>query len=180
MRTSQSFQQSTTGTATQPNGSQSSSCPSEKAENHAPTPQNVSAPKPFMRSYSEKSAEITAEGITTKPRTTKKPRTSCDVFMPEALYDDLKPLAANKLIGFSWGGEDYAKVRRSQGPDRAGLELHSKLLEVMFRHCPKGFPAHNPLKRVLKKLTVDFCLNTNSKKSDEEFASLGSDWIRLM
>ena len=71
------------------------------------------------------------------------PRRGVVEFSVTDLCDLLSPYAALKVPPFSdWECSLYAKSRRVQGPDRAGLETYHTLIKSVLLVCPSGRPSH--------------------------------------
>ena len=82
----------------------------------------------------------------------KKVRTSNDLFYKAALYEALKVFAMLKKLAWDWEFLEYGKSRRSQGPDREGLEYYFEVLQAVLKFAPKGFPSLALLKLVWTQL----------------------------
>ena len=82
----------------------------------------------------------------------KKPRTCSTNFDPDDLLQLWKPLAELKDAGFSWMGNDYDKSKRTQGPDREGLQTYAVALEKLMQVVNGGIPRHTPIKLTLAAL----------------------------
>ena len=80
------------------------------------------------------------------------PGTCGDNFSVDKLVADLQPWANLKKCPFDWELQRYAKSRKSQGPDRAGLHFYAPLLSVVLKHAPHGYPSVVLLKMVWKEL----------------------------
>ena len=71
------------------------------------------------------------------------PRRGVMEFSVVDLCELLTPYAKLKVPPFAdWEGSFYAKSRRGQGPDRAGLKTYHTLLKSILLVCPSGFPSH--------------------------------------
>ena len=72
------------------------------------------------------------------------------------LVDDLTPLANQKRCGFDWELAKYGKSSKQQGPDREDIQTYHKLLEIILRHAPYGFPSTVGLKLTWRQLHEDY------------------------
>jgi len=109
-------------------------------------------------------------------------RAPTDRFDGAALHEALLPLARDKSPGFDWELAAYLKTKRSQAPDRVGLERYGLLLQTILPFCPRGFPNHGLLRDVL--ISLDTAHNIRSpqvlpQKSRMEWANDVADAIRL-
>ena len=91
----------------------------------------------------------------------RKARTPNDKFDPDELATDLKDIANRSKHNFAWDASDYAKSRRSQGPDPKGLELYKEPLTVLVRRCPSGYPGYKALSNTFDQ----FCFVENCSSS---------------
>ena len=89
-------------------------------------------------------------------KSTRKPRTATDRFDGQSLLDDLRAFARLKDLGWDWELSNYAKLKRSQAPDRAGLESYAELMLVVLKHAPRGFPNHMLLRDVWLELDKQY------------------------
>jgi len=114
----------------------------------------------------------------------KRSRTQNDVLDCVELGKHLEPYAKLKTAPWDWEVARYGKTRRSQGPDRQGLEAYDKLLQVILLAAPTGHP---PLYR-LREVWVWLHKEHNIMASDiqkrgmpvSDWASQSADNIRLM
>jgi hypothetical protein len=114
----------------------------------------------------------------------KRSRTQNDVLDCVELGKHLEPYAKLKTAPWDWEVAGYGKTRRSQGPDRQGLEAYEKLLQVIRLAAPTGHP---PLYR-LREVWVWLHKEHNIMASDiqkrgmpvSDWASQSADNIRLM
>ena len=88
----------------------------------------------------------------------KRSRPRNDYFDVHALVAALSPLAGMKASAcpIDWELVHYPKSRRSQAPDRQGLEKYSALLLIILQYAPRCFPNHNLLKMVYLDLHRKF------------------------
>ena len=69
-----------------------------------------------------------------------KVRTQNDHFHVLSMCKGLEKYARMKACGWDWELSYYAKTRRSQGPDHAGLLRYVKLIGVMLVFLPNACP----------------------------------------
>ena len=109
-------------------------------------------------------------------------RAPTDRFDGRALHDALVPFARVKTPGFDWEVNSYLKTKRSQAPDREGLQRSAPLLEVTLAFCPHGYPKHGLLRDVLAGLDVSYNIRSPQVptfKSRSDWANDAADAIRL-
>ena len=109
----------------------------------------------------------------------KRRRTSNDLMDVAKLVDDLRPLAQQRIPGFAWSMRDYAKRKRSLGPDHSGLLKHRDLLVVVASHAPCAFPAQVQLRSALIVLDEELGI-WHGTGSRELWAAEAADIIRVM
>ena len=76
----------------------------------------------------------------------RSPRSCNDVFGVADLCVLLKQYANQKRLSWDWFLHFYTKIRRSQGPDRAGLRYYQVLLRTVLQVAPRGRPGLIALK----------------------------------
>lgn len=84
--------------------------------------------------------------------------TLCDNFDVHGLVEDLRAFATINDCAFDWELASYAKSRRSQGADRAGLSHYSQLLAVVLAHAPHGHPSLVLLEIARKELQLEYAI----------------------
>ena len=52
--------------------------------------------------------------------------------------------------GFCWLGNDYDKCKRTQGPDREGMDKYAGALDKLLQVVGYGLPRHTPIKDTLR------------------------------
>ena len=116
-----------------------------------------------------------------------KQRTPNDIVDGSELEEALKPFAEKKQLGWDWEFDQYGKSRRSQGPDRDGLEFYLAILVVIFSFAPLGHPPLTILRQVWKNLHNRFDIMSAAAKgrcrrSDpvDQWAHDSADKLRLM
>ena len=110
----------------------------------------------------------------------KRYRTPNDKFDIGKLINALEPFAASKKFALDWEFEAYNKSRRSQGPDREGLEHYSKLLGTILYIAPHGFPGHQQLKATWEQLQEDYkIMGKDVKAPIDKWSSQCADKVRL-
>ena len=116
----------------------------------------------------------------------KKVRTSNDLFCKAALYEALKVFAMLKKLAWDWDFLEYGKSRRSQGPDREGLEYYFEVLQAVLKFAPKGFPSLALLKLVWTQLNEKHNVMAEEVKAKykqkgiDSWASDACDKLRVM
>ena len=117
--------------------------------------------------------------VTSPRRWSAGKRTPNDVVDVGGLCMALDDFAALKKPPFpDWEFAQYAKSRRSQGPDREGIALYKPLLAVIVRFAPRGFPGHVALRDVWLHMNRKHGI----KEGDEDsavWASKCADMVRL-
>ena len=109
-------------------------------------------------------------------------RAQTDRFDGTELEEALKAYARIKDNTFDWEMGAYAKTRRSQSPDRAGLEKYAPLLSTILSFAPGGFPNHGLLRDVLISLDSTYIIRSKdvpATKSRMDWANDVADTIRL-
>lgn len=96
----------------------------------------------------------------------------------------LAPFAVLKTPPFDWEVAGYGKTRRSQGPDRDGLEAYEQLLRVILRAAPSGHPSLGRLRSVWMWLHGKYGLMAPDIQSKGvplcDWAAQAADTVRLM
>ena len=69
-------------------------------------------------------------------------RSRNDTVSVASLCDALKAEADKKTLPWDWHISEYNKSRRSQGPDRSGLEFYLPLLCILVALAPRCQPGH--------------------------------------
>ena len=114
----------------------------------------------------------------------KRPRSCNDPIDCADLVADLLPLANLRKAPFDWHVAAYGKQRRSQGPDREGLEHYHALLDIVLDHAPTALPGQVPLRRCWMELDRKFDLMPQDLKekriSPETWADEAATAIKLM
>ena len=100
--------------------------------------------------------------------------TTNDRFDPEALTDALKPLAMLKKPPCDFEFEQYGKTRRSQGPDREGLEHYLPLLMILLKFATRSLPLKTLLKIVWLQLEENWSIK--SKRHEDKN---NADWVDM-
>ena len=88
----------------------------------------------------------------------KRPRSSNDEFDVKLLCAELAPYARVKDLQWDWEFSQYAKTRRSQAPDRLGLEKYQEFLKTVLRVAPGGLPSQVRLREVFMYLDQHHCI----------------------
>ena len=102
----------------------------------------------------------------------RKSGTTNDRFDPEALTDALKPVAMLKKTQCDFEFEEYGKTRRSQGPDRDGLEYYAPLLKILLMFAPRSLPLKALVKIVWLQLEEEY--EIKSKRHENKTTA---DWV---
>jgi hypothetical protein len=116
----------------------------------------------------------------------KKPRTSNDIFCPVALFEALKVFAMLKKLAWDWEFLNYAKSRRSQGPDREGLEYYFEVLQAVLKFAPGAFPSLALLRLTWAQLHDNFDVMADEVKAKykksgvQAWATDAGDKMRIM
>ena len=63
-------------------------------------------------------------------------------FVPAYLAERLDALAAQRKSRFSWAGNSYTALSRSQAPNQESLNEHATALQHFVAIAPNGFPSH--------------------------------------
>ena len=109
-------------------------------------------------------------------------RSSTDRFDGNELHAALLPFAQLKNPGFDWELGSYAKSRRSQSPDRLGLEKYAPLLSCVLTVAPGGYPNHTALRDVIIGLNAEHGIRsptTANTKTVLDWANDVADIVRL-
>ena len=112
------------------------------------------------------------------------PRGGSDAFDSRAMLADLDGFARDRACCFDWEVSQYDKHRRSQGPDRAGLEMYKPLLLIILKHCPRGRPAFVQIRDIWLALLEKFDIMDRSlsarRLSPDVWATDAANRIRIM
>ena len=109
----------------------------------------------------------------------RRPRARTDKFDGAALAEALKKFARLKDLEWDWEIRRYSKTRRSQAPDRRGLEVYSPLLQVILSFSPSGFPNHTILRDVWLELEDQYGVRDKSCTLRlADWANLSADAVR--
>ena len=82
----------------------------------------------------------------------RSPRGKANFFEAEQLLEAWEPLAKKKKPGFRWDGQEYGKERKSQGPDRSGLNKHAEPLMGLLEVAGGCHPRHVAVRNTLELL----------------------------
>ena len=104
----------------------------------------------------------------------RKSGTTNDRFDPEALTNALKPLAELKKPACDFEFEQYGKTRRSQGPDRDGLEYYEPLLLIILQFAARALPLKAHLKIVWLQLQDDYLIKSKRHENKTK-----ADWVDM-
>ena len=100
------------------------------------------------------------------------------------LIDALTCHARDKACPWDWECAYYSKRRRTQGPDRQGLESYSALLSIIVHHAPGGLPSLVRLREVWTYLHSKFGIMAKdlvkAGKNPQVWANECGDMVRLM
>ena len=114
----------------------------------------------------------------------KRPRSSNDEFDVKLLCAELAPYASVKDLQWDWEFSQYAKTRRSQAPDRLGLEKYQEFLKTVLRVAPGGLPSQVRLREVFMRLDQHHCIMAADlrelNKEPRVWANDCCDRVRIM
>ena len=108
-------------------------------------------------------------------------RTMNDRVDVSSLLESLRPYAKLKQPPSDWELSRYAKCRRSQAADRAGLITYIWLLTIIVDHAPKCLPPHVALRDVYLELQRDHGIKDPhlARQSDLSWADQCADAIKI-
>jgi hypothetical protein len=106
-------------------------------------------------------------------------RSANDRFDPEAMTHALKPLAILKKPPCDFEFEEYGKTRRTQGPDRDGLEFYEPVLSKMLKFAARSSPKKALIKIVWLQLEEDHKIKSKRYecKTIDEWADMCVDRV---
>ena len=82
--------------------------------------------------------------------------------------------------GWDWGIAHYAKLRRSQGPDHAGLLRYSELLAVLVPWAPSCLPSQVVLRGIWLALQTESQIQDDQSLCCEDWADRSASRLKLM
>ena len=122
--------------------------------------------------------------MSVRPKSFAKKRSRNDDVSVTGLIDALTCHARDKACPWDWECAYYSKRRRTQGPDRQGLESYAVLLSIILAHAPGGLPSLVRLREVWIYLHSKFGIMAKdlvkAGKSPQVWANECGDMIRLM
>ena len=112
------------------------------------------------------------------PSHSRTPNDRVDV---EALIADLEEFAKLRSLPWDWELAQYSKCRRSQAPDRRGLQYYSDLLLVLVKHAPKCLPPHKSIQVTWVELQARYGIKNSSlsTQSVATWADQAADAVRV-
>ena len=114
----------------------------------------------------------------------KRPRSSNDEFDVSLLCAELAPYASVKDLQWDWEFSQYARRKRTQAPDRLGLEKYQEFLKTVLRVAPGGLPSLRRLRDVFMYLDQHHCIMAADlrelDKDPKVWANDCGDRVRMM
>ena len=114
--------------------------------------------------------------------TMRRARSGNETFDVTRLASLLEPLARDKSPPCDFELSGYGKTRRSQGPDREGLQFYAPLLMAILTVAPTGYPSLVLLRETWLELQRKFQImgpGTHVHRDPSEWATIAADRIRL-